>query len=95
MPDCVLENFEHIDYVKDEVIYKNPQLPCLGEVIEFLASEKMIVIERNGIRITHKGKTMSEAGGYLKELLFERITFAAIIVASGCAVATLALTFYR
>jgi hypothetical protein len=93
--DKCLEFFKNADYIGNEILYTGSEPPEQTEVLEFLESEEMIKFEKQGVRITQKGKEMRDTGGYRRQLFFKRITFLAIITAAICAIATFAITLYH
>lgn len=78
--DYALESFKNSDYISFDILAdKAPD--NLMPVYEFLESEGMCIISRNGITITEKGKTILLRGGYTRKLLVERLTTLSVITA--------------
>ena len=80
MYDIALECFKNSDHMSYDRLYKNAPDNVIS-VYEFLQSEGMCRLDRYGVSITERGKTRLLKGGYVRMLLFERLTRLSVIIA--------------
>ncbi len=78
--DILLSGFENSDYISFDQLNKGSKLLDFDLVIKQLADDGMIKLERDGVRITLKGKAKHESGGYKRTILRKRVSFIAIMI---------------
>ena len=91
--DKALSLFEIQEYISFENLHKHKCPTDMNSVFEHLQQEGMICIGEYGVNITEKGKMHQLSGGYVRQLLKERITFFSIIAGIIASLITVILVF--
>jgi len=77
--DLALKFFTNSDFISYELLYSGNPPENTTVVFKFLESEGLVKFDRYGVKITEKGKKMVTSGGFMRNLLIERIKFVGVI----------------
>lgn len=91
--DLVLDMFYNTvgGAIERRVLFdKAPQ--DFDRALSFLVAEGLLEEDEYGFKITYKGKALHDNGGFSKKNRRERALFYCAVVATGCAVASLAVS---
>jgi len=78
--DIALKCFDNSDYIGKDRLHSRLIPPDFDMVFEFLSQERMVVINTDGTRITQRGKMKRATGGFLVNVLINRIKVLGIII---------------
>lgn len=92
--DIALECFKNSDHISYDILYKNAPEDIVS-VYEFLQSEGMCHLNKHGVSITERGKARLLKGGYVRALLFERLTRFSVIIAIVSGLGGIALYLFN
>lgn len=93
--DIALSYFKNADCLSFYDLEKAGKYPPdFHSVFDFLASEGMCKISKYGICITEKGKVMMLNGGYIRDLLRQRLTFLSVIIAIAGGIVAIISCFF-
>ncbi|MEG1935113.1 MAG: hypothetical protein RR141_03905 [Rikenellaceae bacterium] len=94
MNDIALDCFENTDSISYDLLNKRGSYPPdFHSIYDFLASDGMCSIGKYGITITEKGKTKRLSGGYVRDLLRQRLTYLSIIIGIAGGIITIIACF--
>jgi hypothetical protein len=78
--DFTLAMFKNIDFINNNTLYKSDSPPDFDNTLRQLETDGMLIINKNGVRITLKGKQKLRKGGYKQKAFVNRLTFFLITI---------------